>query len=165
MKNIFLILLVIISLNSCKNKSADNKSDKTSTGTLLTSGPEVDILKKGIESWSKGDWTANRSLFSDSALTMTNTADKSQAISIDSALALRKASRADFSVESINNPIYEVVVTPNGNKYGHIWCNATIKNIKSGKIFNNLFFVSSSINKDNKIDWEWVIFDTKPFEN
>lgn len=163
MKNLlhtFTILAVIL-LVACNsiNKLDDPSKSKAS---FTKTGPEIDLIKKSMEAYAKGDWDTYRACFDDSALVVVNQWPKdstAQKISIDSAIAGHKKSRETmWDSMNINKPIYEVVTDSAGNKYGHIWAKLTPKFKKTHEEVTIVVFESVGF-KNNKIAWAWNIYD------
>ncbi len=135
-------------------------------GTLDLAGAEVDLMKKLISSVEKEDWEAARACFSDSAVIFYNqwpldTTQKGTPVS--EVLAFEKADRVNWENVSYGEPIFEVVTTAAGEKYGHIWARYTAKSKKSGKKVDCPLFASYLI-QNGKLQWESAIYDTKKLE-
>lgn len=146
------------------NPATPTAPASASKAAFATSGPDVDLLKKVMESFGKGDWAAYRSCFDDSAFSVYNemaTDADIEKMPIDSAVAYHQRDRENlWEGMNINTPIYEVVTDSSGAKYGHIWCKLTSKNRKTGKTVNVTVFSSVGF-KNDKLAWEWVIYDTR----
>jgi hypothetical protein len=63
MKKLLLCILVSASLIACTSK--ETKTEKT--GTVTTSGPDVDLIKKSITAFANGDWATYASTYADTA--------------------------------------------------------------------------------------------------
>lgn len=169
MKNAILPIvgLAMILAFGCKQGTPiPEKAPAPSKTAFTTTGPDVDLLKKLMESFASGDWATYRSCFSDTAVTYYNNwpLDKgAAAVPVDSVVANHKAGRAElWDGMSINQPIYEVVTDSSGNKYGHVWAKlSTKKRKKAGEPVDVTVF-GSYLLKDGKIQYEWVIFDRTP---
>lgn len=134
-------------------------------GTVDFEGPEIDLMKKLISSAEKGDWDAAQSCFADSAVVFANLwPDSTQkGVPILDVLAQEKADRVNWENVSYGDPIYEVVTTPAGEKYGHIWARYTARNVKTKKSVDVTAFLSYLI-KDGKLQWEWILYDSRKLE-
>jgi hypothetical protein len=119
---------------------------------FTTEGPDVDLLKKAYQAYEKGDCAVN----------FTNvmaTDEHSPSLPVDSIIATHKFGRENlFENVSINNPIYEVVTTADGSKYGHVWTKITSKLRKTGAPMSTTVFGSYGI-KDGKLTFEWLIYN------
>ena len=133
-------------------------------GTAYFAGPDVDLLQKLLTTVEKADWEGAKSCFSDSARVFVNaTSIDSTSMSITEALNQEKADRANWENVSYGTPILEVVATPTGEKYGHLWATFSATNKKSGKKVEVPLFASYLI-KDGKLQWESLIYDTGKFQ-
>lgn len=151
---------------------AENKGEATATatastgaGSVTTSGPEVDLMKKAAESWAKGDWAAYLSCYADTAVSVHNAwavNDTTVAKKMTSFIEMFKKSRENLVGNiSIDHTIFEVVTMPNGNKYGHAWVDCSWKT-KKGEIGKSVIFNSYGI-KDGKFTYEWPIYNPTDF--
>ena len=144
----------------------DSSAANSSKGTLEFEGADVELMKKLITSVEKADWETARSCFSDNAVIYYNqwAPDTTQkGIPVSDVLANEKADRVNWENISYGDPIYEVIVAPTGEKYGHLWARYTGKNKKTGKAVDVPLFASYLI-KDGKLQWEWAIYDSKKLE-
>lgn len=135
----------------------------TPKAAMLSSGPEVGLLKKLMEAYAAGDWATYRSCFADTAVTYYNNWPLEAGavkVPVDSVVANHKAGRENlWDGMSINEPIYEVVTDTAGNTFGHIWAKlSTKKKQKGGEPVEVTVFGSYGI-KEGKLTYEWVIFD------
>jgi len=159
----FCIYLLIACSQSPKASTAGEATEKpVSKAGVAFSGPDVDLLKNAYQAYEKADWATLRSLYSDSAATITNamaTDEKVPSTPIDSVIAGHKLARETiYEGMSINNPIYEVVTTEDGSRFGHVWSKLTTKLRKTGEPINVTVFGSYGI-KDGKLTFEWVIYN------
>lgn len=138
-------------------------AEPASKEQFISSGPDVDLLKKTFEAYEKGDWTTLRSCFSDSAVSVHNQWIDSTGtpVPVDAVIARHKEDR-EKRIEgmSIGTPIYEAVVTADGTHYGHVWAKLSTKNRKTQKPLDFVVFASYGI-KDGKLTYEWAVYDTK----
>lgn len=152
-----LLLLAV----ACKQRTT-NVVVTPSRASFANAGPDVDQLKKMFEAYAKADWATYRSCFTDSAFSVYNqmaTDTNIQKIPVDTVVAHHSRDReTTWEGMSINTPIYEVVTDTAGNKYGHVWCKLSTKNRKTGKKADLTLFGSYGF-KNDKVAWEWVIFD------
>jgi len=162
----FLIYLLFACSQLPKPASAPESTEQTaSKAGAAFSGPDVDLLKKAYKAYEQGDWATLRAVYSDSAATINNamaTDENVPSTPIDSVIAAHKLARETiYEGMSINNPIYEVVTTEDGSKYGHVWSKLTTKLRKTGETINVTVFGSYGI-KDGKLTFEWVIYNQPP---
>ena len=173
MKKLLLCFLVSASLIACSNqeKKTETKVESTTEakGTITTTGPDVDMLKKGTTAFANGDWATVASNYADTAKSYHNiwpsNTDSSLGVKIPVIIEVFKKQRELIDGNlTIGGSIYEVVTMPDGNKYGHSWVEMSWKSKKgvAGKV---LVFNSFGINKDGKITYEWPIYDTKDVVN
>jgi hypothetical protein len=145
-------------------KTTVSTATDSTRGTADWAGPDVDLLKKLLTSVEKADWDGLKNCFSDSARIYVNaTSIDSASMSLMDAINKEKADRANWENVSYLSPILEVVTTPAGEKYGHLWATFSAKNKKSGKKVEVPMFASYLI-KDGKLQWESVIYDTGKFQ-
>jgi hypothetical protein len=170
-----LIALILLSVFAC-NAEAPNTDAAATTeiaavvdstkGVVNFAGADIDLLKKLVASAERADWDAAKACFADSAMIFHNkwpldTTQKGAPVS--EVLTFEKADRANWENISYGEPIFEVVITAGGEKYGHIWARYTANNKKSGKKVDCPMFASFLI-KDGKLQWESAIFDSKKLE-
>ena len=124
------------------------KTDSAAAGTVTSTGPDVDMLKKGTTAFAEGDWATVASNYADTAKSYHNT----------------WPSNTDTTVGVTIPVIIEVfkkqIELIDGNKYGHSWVEMSWKS-KKGVAGKLVVFNSFGINKDGKITYEWPIYDTK----
>ncbi|MEK0423208.1 MAG: hypothetical protein RLZ95_1118 [Bacteroidota bacterium] len=151
---------------------AENKGEATASGTasagtgsVSTTGPEVDLMKKAAESWAKGDFDAYLSCYHDTARSVHNafaTYDTTVAKKMTSFISGFKKSREGIEGNiNIDHTIFEVVTMPDGSKYGHAWVDCSWKT-KSGEVGKSVIFNSYGI-KDGKFTYEWPIYNPTDF--
>ena len=124
------------------------------------SGPDVELIKKLIQTYAAGDFEAYRSLFVDDTNISHNSWGDEGKITIDQLMENHKTHHKQLAkpIEIINS-IYEVVTLKNGSKHGHAWVN--FKNTyKNGEVVIAPVFVALGINDDSKIRYEWAFYDT-----
>ena len=169
MKKILLSLIVTASLIACTNQ--ESKTDEKSKlaadtkGTVTITGPDVDLIKNSFTYFANGDWAKLASCYADSAKSFHNvwssSTDTNVGVTIPKIIEVFKKQRAliDGNI-TLGGTICEVVVMPDGSKYGHLWASMSWKSKKgvTGKI---VLFNSYGINKDGKITYDWPIYDTK----
>lgn len=174
MKKIFigLILCSVFACNAEAPKTETGSTTETAAvvdstkGSLDSQGPDIDLMKKLVSSAEKADWEAVSACFADSAVVWYNqwpldTTQKGKLVT--DALEFEKKDRVNWEGVSYGEPIYEVITTGGGDKYGHIWARYTAKNKKTGKNVDCPLFLSYLI-KDGKLQWEWAIYDSKKLE-
>ena len=165
MKKIVLLFVTATTLFACVQTEIKTDSAAAAAGTVTTSGPDVDLIKKSITAWADGDWTAYASTYADTARSVHNgwpsATDTTVGVKIPALIEGFKKQRelTDGNV-TMGNSIIEVVTMPDGNKYGHVWVELSWKS-KKGEVGKSVLFDSYGINKDGKISYEWPIYDTK----
>jgi hypothetical protein len=164
MKKTILVALIATTLFACQQNVTTTTT--TAAGTITTTGPDVDLMKKAGNAWATGDWATYLSCYADTARSVHNawaSNDTTVAKKMSSFVDQFKKSREfmDGNV-SIDHSIYEVVTMPNGSKYGHAWVDVSWKS-KKGVVGRSVIFNSFGI-KDGKITYEWPIYDSKEFD-
>jgi hypothetical protein len=169
MKKILLSLIVTASLIACKNQ--ESKTDEKSKlaadtkGTVTITGPDVDLIKNSFTYFANGDWAKLALCYADSAKSFHNvwssSTDTNVGVTIPKIIEVFKKQRAliDGNI-TLGGTICEVVVMPDGSKYGHLWASMSWKS-KKGVTGKMVLFNSYGINKDGKITYDWPIYDTK----
>ena len=173
MKKILLSLFVSASLIACTNQEtkteATTEATTEKTGTITTTGPDVDMMKNSFIYFANGDWTKLASCYADTAKTFHNIwpsdTDTTVGVSIQKIIEGFKKQREliDGNIVLGKN-IYEVVTMPDGNKYGHSWHEMSWKS-KKGVTGKMVIFSSFGFNKDGKLTFHWPIYDTKDVAN
>ena len=169
MKKILLCFLVSASLVACTNQETKTEAKIETTGSVTTTGPDVDLIKNVNTYFVNGDWTNLASCYADSAKSFHNVwpskSDTTVGVAIPKSIEGFKKLRAliDGNI-NLGGTIYEVVTMPNGNKYGHSWVEMSWKS-KKGVTGKMVVFNSYGINKDGKITYDWPIYDTKDVVN
>jgi hypothetical protein len=171
MKTIYLLLsaVIIIWVTACTTPSVNQEEDTslTANASFATSGEDVDVLKRYLESYVAGDWEALRSCFTDSVYFAHNIwlDAKVPKISADAIVDIHKRAREENweNISIAPDPIYEVVTTDTGEKFGHIWCNLSVTSKITGKqivvpIFGSYWF------QGDKLSTDWAFYNTKDLE-
>jgi hypothetical protein len=164
MKKIVLLFVTATTMFACAPTEVKTDS-AAATGTVTTTGPDVDLIKKSITAWADGDWATYASTYADTAKSVHNgwpsATDSTVGVKMPIMIENFKKQRElmDGNV-TMGNSIIEVVTMPDGNKYGHVWVELSWKN-KKGEVGKSVLFDSYGINKDGKISYEWPIYDTK----
>ena len=165
MKKIVLLFVTATTMFACAPTEVKTDNAAATTGTVTTSGPDVDLVKKSITAWADGDWATYASTYADTAKAVHNgwpsATDSTVGVKMPIMIENFKKQRElmDGNV-TMGNSIIEVVTMPDGNKYGHVWVELSWKN-KKGEVGKSVLFDSYGINKDGKISYEWPIYDTK----
>jgi hypothetical protein len=165
MKKTIFLFATAITLFACKQSEVKSETTTSASGSVTTTGPDVDLLKKSITSWANGDWATYASTYADTAKAVHNgwpsATDTSVGVKIPVLIEGFKKQRdlMDGNV-TMGQSIIEVVTMPDGNKYGHVWVELSWKS-KKGVAGKSVLFDSYGINKDGKISYEWPIYDTK----
>jgi len=165
MKKIVLLFLTATTLFACKTSEVKTETAASASGSVTTTGPDVDLIKKSITAWADGDWATYASTYADTAKAVHNgwpsatdtTVGVKMSIMIENFKKQRELMDGNITM---GNSIIEVVTMPDGNKYGHLWVELSWKN-KKGVVGKSVLFDSYGINKDGKISYEWPIYDTK----
>ena len=165
MKKTLLVVMIATSLFAC-NAPAETKTETAASGSVTSTGPDVELMKKAQNAWATGDWDTYLSCYADTAVSVHNgwaaAGDTSVAKKMSSFIPGFTKSRelmdGNFNLE---HSIYEVVTMPDGSKYGHAWADISWK-LKDGSVSKTIIFNSYGI-KDGKITYEWPIYDTKEF--
>jgi len=165
MKKIVLLFLTATTLFACKTNEVKTETAASATGTVTTTGPDVDLIKKSITAFANGDWATYASTYADTAKSVLNgwasTTDTSVGVRMPVLIEGFKKQRELMDGNlTMGGSIFEVVTMPDGNKYGHLWVELSWKS-KKGVPGKTVLFDSYGINKDGKISYEWPIFDTK----
>jgi len=165
MKKIVLLFLTATTLFACKTSEVKTETAASASGSVTTTGPDVDLIKKSITAWADGDWATYASTYADTAKAVHNgwpsATDTTVGVKMSIMIENFKKQRElmDGNV-TMGNSIIEVVTMPDGNKYGHVWVELSWKS-KKGVAGKSVLFDSYGINKDGKISYEWPIYDTK----
>ncbi len=167
MKKTFLIASAMGLLIACGTKQNETTTEvkaETGLGTVTTSGPEVETMKKSFTAFANGNWDELTNYFADSAVSFHNVwaADTSvKGVPIKEMIEIFKKDRPNYEGNfQLNTPIVEVVTMADGSKYGHIWVEITAQH-KNGKKIKQVVFNSFGINKDGKFTSEWPIYDNQ----
>ena len=169
MKKIILSLIVSVSLIACTNQESKTEVKTETTGTVTTTGPDVDMMQKSFTYFANGDWANLALCYADTAKAFHNTwpssTDTTVGLSIPTIIEGFKKQREliDGNIE-LGKSINEVVTMPDGNKYGHNWLEMSWKS-KKGVTGKMVIFSSFGINKDGKLTYHWPIYDTKDVAN
>ena len=166
MKKTILVAMFATTLFACSTpseKTATTATDATAS-SCVKEGPEVDLMKKVVASYSAGDWATMATCFSDTAKSWHN--NDTVAMNMSDRIEMFKQLRESTGdVVDAGTPNYEVVTVPTtdaqyeGIKWGHAWINFK-STLKTGEVSKTLTFVSFAI-KDGKILYEQVIYDAK----
>lgn len=165
MKKTIFLAFIATSLFACKQTETKVETTaSTSTSSCVKEGPEVDLMKKAVTAYAKGDWATMASCFSDTAVSYHN--NDTAAMKMSDRIELFKKLREDIEgTVDAGTPNFEVATIANtdpayeGIKWGHAWVRFKFKQ-KGQAPKSSLTFASFAI-KDNKIIWEQVIYDTK----
>lgn len=125
------------------------------------SGPDVELIKKLIHSFAKGDLDAYRSCFTTEARYTHNAwPGEGRSMPIDELVKVHKDFHNRIKGEvKVLNEIYEVVTLKGGSKHGHVWIQFESE-FKTGEVMNNTVFGAFGITKDHKVWYEWALYDT-----
>ncbi len=167
MKKTILVALMATTLFACQQNVTKTETATTvaATGTVTTTGPEVDLIKKAVDAFASGDWAGYAACYADTAKAYHNiwplAGDSTLALGMPKLIERFKVQRALMDGNpTVDGTIYEVVTMPNGSKYGHAWISFSWKS-KKGGTGKMALFNSYGFNKDGKISYEWPIYDTK----
>ena len=166
MKKTILVAMFATTLFACSTPSEKTATTETAAtaSSCVKEGPDVDLMKKVVASYSAGDWATLATCFSDTAKSWHN--NDTVAMNMTDRIEMFKQQRATTGdMVDAGTPNYEVVTVPTtdsqyeGIKWGHAWINFKSTS-KTGEISKSLTFVSFGI-KDGKILYEQVIYDAK----
>jgi hypothetical protein len=165
MKKIVLLFLAATTLFACQTNQVKTETALATSGSVTTTGPDVDLIKKSITAWANGDWATYISTYADTAksyhniwpLTTDTTVGAKMPVLIEGFKKQRELMDGNVTM---GNSIIEVVTMPDGSKWGHVWVELSWKS-KKGVAGKSVLFDSYGINKDGKISFEWPIYDTK----
>jgi hypothetical protein len=173
MKKLLLCILVSASLIACTNQETKTEAKievtPETTGTVTTTGPDVDLMKNSFTYFANGDWAKLASCYADSAKAFHNvwasSTDTTVGVNLQNIIEGFKKQREliDGNI-NLGRNIYEVVTMPDGNKYGHSWLEMSWKS-KKGVTGKMVIFSSFGFNKDGKLTFHWPIYDTKDVVN
>lgn len=143
----FLSLVVVLILHSgCKKQ-------------YMSSGPEVDLVKKADAAYFARDWATLRSLYADTAKVEVN--KWNSPIGVDQFIANLQAGVADYTEVKQGTPsYYEAVVDDDGKVFTHSW-EEWIGTHKSGKEVRTVVHITTIV-AGGKIAWAGVIYDSHP---
>ena len=152
-----LICCMVLASNSAFAQNKNTEKEDLSGFTF--EGPEINLIKKAVQHFTKGELKAYRACFTDSATFVHNQWGNDNPQSIDELVKIHQEAKDQRKGDiDILNQIYEVVTVPNGSKYGHGWFEFSSEN-KTGDKLVNTVFVSWGF-KDDKLAWEWAIYNT-----
>ncbi|MDP6275526.1 MAG: hypothetical protein QGF69_01265 [Candidatus Marinimicrobia bacterium] len=138
---------------------SDPEIDNKDVSGFTFEGPEIDLIKKTVQHFVKGELDAYRSCFSDNATFIHNQWGWDNSQPIDELVKIHQAAKDQRKGDiEILNQLYEVVTVPNGSKFGHGWFEFSSEN-KTGEKFVNTVFVGWGFDGD-KLAWEWAIYNT-----
>ena len=169
MKKLLLCFLVSASLIACTNQETKTEAKIETTGSVTTTGPDVDLMKKSFTFFANADWTNLALCYADSAKAFHNVwpskSDTTVGVNVQNIIERFKKQREliDGNIE-LGKSIYEVVTMTDGKKYGNSWLEMswTSKKGVNGKM---VIFSSFGFNKDGKLTFHWPIYDTKDVVN
>ena len=169
MKKLLLCFLVSASLIACTNQETKTEAKTETTGSVTTTGPDVDLIKKSITAFADGDWATYASTYADTAKSTHNAwpsaTDSTVTVKIPVLIEGFKKQRELIDGDiNLGRNIYEVVTMPDGEKYGHSWLEMSWKS-KKGVTGKMVIFSSFGFNKDGKLTFHWPIYDTKDVVN
>lgn len=150
MKRIVGILLVALLFAACKQQPKQ----------WYNASAEIDLAKQVDAGFANGDWSSFRAAFSDTAKIWVNTSWSEPAITADTLTANYTNARAGLTDAKLNNAVYEMIVTDEGDHWVHRWgvWQATLANGKSTSWTSNASFLVSG----GKITIAAYIFNALP---
>lgn len=150
MRKLFFAVLALLVLNACQEKQ------------YFDASPEIDLVKKANDAYFKGDWSTMRSVFADTARIWFNTwHTKNDGLTPDQFVETLKTGLENYSEYKMGDePIYEMIVTDEGDKWVHCWFlwSATTK---SGVEVNTPVSIGGMV-KDGKIVYEAAVVNALP---
>lgn len=136
-----------------------SRDTEVDNSKFILEGPEVDLIKKAIRHFAKGELKDYRTCFTEEATFTHNQWTNDSTQSIDDLIQIHKAAKNERVGDiEILNEIYEAVVLKDGTKYGHAWLDLSSEGI-NGQKFRNTVFASWGFEGD-KLAWEWAIYNT-----
>ncbi len=121
------------------------------------SGPEIDIVKKGVKAYLDHDWATYRSIYADSAKFAANTWDPQKFIGLEKHLEEEKASVENFSDIRIGDDVvYQMIINNKGEKWVYMWFTWSA-NVKNGTR------ISTGVHEGLKFDGGKVVFHFAEF--
>ncbi len=169
MKKSFLLMyaMVIIFTIACQPSAHQTEAVESTHSSFTTSGEDIELLKRFINSFVSGDWETYRSCLADSVYYGHNIWLNDDLAKTPSDIIVenhRLAREERWDGMSVNpDAIYEVVTDDNGNKFGHVWCQLSTLSRTTGNDISITLFGSYWI-KDNKIHSEWALYDRSTLE-
>ena len=157
MKKLLILFSMALVLCGCQNTAPSS--------SLTYEGEQIDALKGLISSFTAGDFETYRSYFTDEARIVHNAwfLDEKAGISIDAMLEQHIFNRENvFEEISVNEGIYEIITQENGNQFGHVWIEFTVKGYESEEEVKIPVTLSYGM-KGNQVDFEWGFYDTSNF--
>jgi hypothetical protein len=173
MKKLLLCFLVSASLIACTNQKTKTETKIEAiteiTGTVTSTGPDVDMMKNSFTYFANGDWANLALCYADSAKAFHNVwpskTDTTVGVNVQNIIEGFKKQRELIDGNIIlGRSIYEVETKTNGDKYGHSWLEMSWTS-KKGVTGKMVIFSSFGINKDGKLTYHWPIYDTKDVVN
>ena len=169
MKKILLCFLVSASLIACTNQETNTEVKTETTGSVTTTGPDVDLMKNSFIYFANGDWTNLALCYADTAKAFHNVwaseSDTTVGVNVKNIIEGFKMQREliDGNIQLGKN-IYEVQTLSDGKKYGHSWLEMSWTS-KKGVTGKMVIFSTFGFNKDGKLTFHWPIYDTKDVVN
>lgn len=111
MKRIVGILLVSSLFASCTQQPKQ----------WYSASAEIDLAKQVDAGFANSDWSSFRAAFSDTAKIWVNTSWSEPAMSADTLTANYTTARAGLTDVRLNNAVYEMIVTDEGDHWVHRW--------------------------------------------
>lgn len=120
MKKKWIAVFAVTLLAGCEQK----------TQQYFTASPEIDLVVKSHDAYFKGDFSAMRSMYADTASIYDNTWDEKSALTTDDWIKRLQEGQDNYSEITMGNIIKEMIVTNDGEKWVHTWFqwNAVHKN-------------------------------------
>ena len=155
MEKVFYSVTVLLLFTACGRKQYFNSS------------PEIDIVKRASDAYYEGDWGGLKSIFNDTARIWFNTPRKQKyKLNTDQYIEAMKADLVNFSEykpgrdPDFPNPVYEMIVDNEGNKWVHVWM-TWVGKTKNGHSVVSPLHISSQV-KNDKIALHFVYFNALP---
>ena len=131
MKKIIVLLLLASAFTACQKKQ------------YFTESPEIDLVKKGADSYLKGDWAGLSALYADTAKVVINSWTETK--SVAEFIEWEKQGVSNYASYKIEDgAIYEMVITDKGEHWVHTWLGHT-STLKNGKTVSGLVNIATQV--------------------
>lgn len=144
MKKVCVFLLLAFAFTACQKKQ------------YFTESPEIELVKKGADSYLKADWAALSSLYADTAKVIMNSWTKTMTVA--EFIEAEKQGVANYTSYKIEDgAIYESVITDKGESWVHTWLGHTAT-LKNGKTVTGVVHIATQV-LNGKVVFQVFVFD------